>query len=423
MFEGIQAGIQAAKDAVLGKQEEEEAEEDPVQAAANRALMQAVHANELGEVKVALSTGADPNYKDEASWTPLIRLARNQFSVPASPPRCIDELVGQKADLSYVDDNGWSVLHHAAQFGHTTFASAVLQILWSQKEDAIEERQSSSNLLGLSSYTVPVDLTRLENEVGLRPADVARDADMRFKVETAENRLSTLLDRHKDQEHWCDDDMEKCDEIGEAVQDLQLEILFLKETREGADLKTMFFISSLSAKLKDGIDFLNWTRCAVFQDALIEKMKDVCERVATSADADAHKAARGSNTVLESLSDVTYSYCYRELEDFLTKVDEVEEEISETQKKQAESMGDDAANVQVDPPLDAAIRVQIEELVAILQQINSTPRMDKKSPSVTLSQVKWRADAILAAAEKTAHEKKRGGFGKSLLKMLTCAMR
>ena len=27
----------------------------------------------------------------------------------------------------------------------------------------------------------------------------------------------TLLDRHKDQEHWCDDDMEKCDEIGEAV--------------------------------------------------------------------------------------------------------------------------------------------------------------------------------------------------------------
>ena len=37
--------------------------------------------------------------------------------------------------------------------------------------------------------------------------------------------------------------------------------------------------AQMMQQLKDGIDFLNWTRCAVFQDALIEKMKDVCERV------------------------------------------------------------------------------------------------------------------------------------------------
>ena len=58
-----------------------------------------------------LEAGADPNAQNEFVETPI------HYACKRGIASIVHLLVQRKGDLSVIDQNGWSVAHHAAQTG------------------------------------------------------------------------------------------------------------------------------------------------------------------------------------------------------------------------------------------------------------------------------------------------------------------
>ena len=86
----------------------------------NKELLLAAHRGELDKVKELLDAGADVNYRNEDSLTPLM------FAVTGEHLNIVNELVGRGADVTMVDMNGATALHLAAAYGHVDILNKII---------------------------------------------------------------------------------------------------------------------------------------------------------------------------------------------------------------------------------------------------------------------------------------------------------
>jgi ankyrin repeat protein len=71
-------------------------------------------------VQLLLDKGADPDFKDDDGWTPL------SFAIASGYGAIVQQLVGKGADLTVASANGWTPLFSAAQKGHDGLLNLLL---------------------------------------------------------------------------------------------------------------------------------------------------------------------------------------------------------------------------------------------------------------------------------------------------------
>lgn len=86
----------------------------------NKELLLAAHRGELDKVKQLLDAGADVNYRNEDSMTPLM------FAVTSDHLDIVNELIRRSADITTAAMNGATALHLAANFGHIEILKKII---------------------------------------------------------------------------------------------------------------------------------------------------------------------------------------------------------------------------------------------------------------------------------------------------------
>jgi ankyrin repeat protein len=86
----------------------------------NKELLLAAHRGELDKLKQLLDAGADVNYRNEDSMTPLM------FAVTSDHLDIVNELIRRGADITTAAMNGATALHLAANFGHVDILKKII---------------------------------------------------------------------------------------------------------------------------------------------------------------------------------------------------------------------------------------------------------------------------------------------------------
>ena len=86
----------------------------------NKELLLAAHRGELDKLKQLLDAGADVNYRNEDSMTPLM------FAVTSDQLDIVNELIRRGADITTAAMNGATALHLAANFGHVDILKKII---------------------------------------------------------------------------------------------------------------------------------------------------------------------------------------------------------------------------------------------------------------------------------------------------------
>ena len=156
----------------------------------NKELFLAAHRGELDKVKELLDAGADVNYRNEDSMTPLM------FAVSGEHLNIVNELIGRGADVTMVDMNGATALHLAASYGNVDILKKIIDTHIAEGDNLNAQDKYGQTALHTAAYSGFVNAVMVLLQNG---ADATiLDDDMQTAYDVAHSpEIRGLLPAHR----------------------------------------------------------------------------------------------------------------------------------------------------------------------------------------------------------------------------------